>query len=458
MSVKRTRALIGAVLAVENEDGTPTLDGEAVVATTGDMVEVEPLSTEGTEGEATAEVVEGEAEVEEVADEVETMQENVEALEALASDLKAAIKDGGLTPQAAVMFNHAYQAIAGRHLGLKGRTLAAESFGSASQRLRATEAAHESVIDSIKSFIKGIIEFVKKIVAKVVAWFKSVITAKGRLIARLKNLETAVATVGSELKDKSKKIPFPSTLTLGGKAPTADSLTSAMENLVIEAGGFPVDEAFGERVEKIVDEIKSADLAGKIMLTEVTQQEFVKKLIQGKFIMNSNPFDKKALSQSQVGAASKELPGSKVFLVTSANPSVTGVGMTFACIDLKIVDSAEKLKMSEKLETAAWSSGELTGLLNVAMSIASNKKWTADKTVQSVSKGIDSVLTDLIKSADGASDDAEKKVATNARTWATSMQGVMSRLSRGYMQIESFAFQKAQLSANLISAHVKAYK
>lgn len=460
MSKARTQALIGSVLGLENEEGEGTLDGTPVSDEgTTEVVEVEPLSTEGTEAEAVAEVVEGEAEVEAVADEVETMQENVEALEALAADLQAAIKDGGMTPQAAVMFNRAHVAIAGRHLNIGKRVLAAESFGSASSRLRATETALESVMESIKAFIKGIIEFVKKIAAKVVAWFKSVFTAKGRLLARLKNLETAVANMGSELKDKSAKIAYPEGLTLDGKPANATQLTSAMEFLVNPIKNVKPVQAFNDMVDKVVDTIKSADSADKLMAAALTT--LLLKVASNFATSNSGTFDTDALNQSQVGIGSPEMPGSKCLLVTvpkaGGAASEISISTLLGAIDLKIVNSKPKLKMSDKLETPAWSSGELVKLLGVTKDIAESDSLKDNEHVQKVVKAVDDVLNDIIKVADKEAKDAPA-LAANARAVATGLQGVVSRVGRSAMGVESYAFQRAQAAANLIAAHVKAYK
>lgn len=455
MSKQHTRALIGTVLGLENEEGEAVLDGSAVTITTGEtVIEVEPLSTEGTEGEATVELVEAEGEVEEISTEVETMQENVEALEALAADLETAIADGGLTPQAAVMFQHAHAAIAGRHLDMSRRVLAAESFGSAASRLQMTKDAHEGVIESIKSFIKGIIAFVKKMVTKVVDWFKNLFSSKARLKKRVDALEKAVAAQGTELKDKNAKLTFPAGLTLDGKVPAPAALVNGFSEVADMSKNLSGAQ---EQVMKFVIEVLGVVKGKQILKGKQVVGDAIASLCVDK---SEGTFDESALGSNQIGIAmSKELPGSKVVVnvgptksaLTSLSPSTA-----LSLEGIKIFDIKKNLKIAEKLEIKPLASGDSLGILKHITS-ALNAKEMGGEEYKKLADKADDALKALEGIADDAKDD-QKEAATTVRSTASGLQGLISNVGAGLLKAEGYAFRTCQLGANLVAASVAAYK
>ena len=453
MSKQHTRALIGTVLGLENEEGEAVLDGTAVTITAGDtVIEVEPLSTEGTEGEATVELVEAEGEVEEISTEVETMQENVEALEALAADLATAIREGGLSPQAAVMFQHAHVAIAGRHLDMSRRVLAAESFGSAASRLQMTKDAHEGVIESIKSFIKGIIAFVKKMVTKVVDWFKNLFSSKARLKKRIDALEKAVAAQGSELKDKNAKLSLPSGLTLDGKAPAPAALIKGFEHLA------DVNKGIANHQKAIVACAALVATSAKDKGMLASKQAVADALKVYTASSSGTGFDETEVGSNQVGNAyGAELPGSKI--VVQMNPK-TGADFTpatlLSLLTIKLVPIRKNLKIADKLEIKPLNSGDNLGILKNIRTIL-NAKDGVDEDFKKVSEKCDDALSALTRAADDAGED-NKEGATIVRSLATGLQSVISNTGSSVLKIEGYAFRTCQLGANLVASSVAAYK
>lgn len=454
--MSRSARLIGTVLGLENEDGQGALDGDAAVTiTTGEtVVVVEPLSTEGTEGEATVEVTQAEAEVTEVADEVETMQENVEALENMAAQLRADIAAGGLTPQAVNYFNAAHAAIAGRHMNVGKRVLAAESFGSASSRLQMTQDAHESVMESIKNFIKGIIAFVKKQVTKVIDFFKNIFGSKARLKKRIDALEKAAANAGTELKDKDAKLSLNAGLTIGGKAPGTAELVKGFANIAA------LPKVLGDAQETAADLVNAivGDINGKKVLEG---KQVVLDVIAGIVDENnSGTFDETAIGTNQIGVAlTDELLGSKVVVnVGPKKSSVTqlSIGTALSMEGIKLVDSKKGLKVAEKLEIKPLTGGDCLAILK-SIRAGLDAKGMGSEKYKKLSDKADEGLAKLNDMASNAKEDQAEAAAT-LRGCASGLSGLISNVGRGLLQAEAYGFRTMQLGANLVAASVAAYK
>jgi len=474
MSKLHTRHLISTILGVENEEGEAVLDGDKVTVTAGDtVIEIETLTTEGTEGEAAVELVEGDAEVEEVATEVDTMAENVEALENLAADLRVAIEDGGLSPQAAVYFQHAHAAIAGRHFDMSKRTLAVESFGSASRRLQMTKDAHEGIIDTIKSFIKAIVDFVKKMVKKVVDWFKNLVDSKRRLKVRLEALEKAVANMGSELKDRNAKLALPEGLTMGGRAPQPSALISAMK--VVSVTG----NSLATKQRAMVTDINT--LFANVKRDAATAQASVSSAIAATITKFSKPAGGSGFDVSEISASTgatvlnSELPGSKIVIETAPSTAYFKAGDDSASpasalgnVGFRLVNIRKGLKMDAKLEIKPLNSGECLSMLSNMTSFLDAKALGGDayQTLANTADDSLQILQDIADDLDNADSSAAAPAAgatagakaREIRSLATGVQSIISNTGSQLLKIETYCFQRCQAGANLVASSIKAYK
>lgn len=168
-----------------------------------------------------AEVEEGNDEVVDIEKDIEEMEAVEAGLESIAAGLEVSMKEGGLVPQAAVGYDLAISAWAGR-VGLESAVPSLEEFDSQTGREAATQVSMEGVKDTLKRIWNAIKAAVSKAVEAAKNFFAKVFGGVEKVEKKLKAVKKAIATAkkdGHEVTDADKKIavPYAETLRFNGK-------------------------------------------------------------------------------------------------------------------------------------------------------------------------------------------------------------------------------------------------
>lgn len=147
-----------------------------------------------------------EAEVAENEQALDEAQDVAAGLEAIANDLEAFVKDGGLDAKGAVMMQRAVNAYTSRLGFAKAPVASVESFGGATSRITATTAS----LEGIKEIIRNVWEWIKKQINAVRTklkdyWLKNYAVAP-RLSKRAEAIRAKATAAASKTIKKGEKV------------------------------------------------------------------------------------------------------------------------------------------------------------------------------------------------------------------------------------------------------------
>ncbi len=217
----------GLVAALENEELEVPAETEVVEAA--DSAESAMLEM----GEAGAEVDAG-------TEAVEQTVSDADQLEVIADTMEASEEAGGMDETSAAIAQVAVEAIYAR-LGVTRRKPlpAMESFGSTSERLKATKVAVEGIREVAAKAWAAIVEFCKKIKDFFIKLWKFVTDATFRNVERAKKLAQKAGSLSGEAKEKEIEAgSFAKGLTVGGSF-DAGKIAAALKEMGDNVG---VDE------------------------------------------------------------------------------------------------------------------------------------------------------------------------------------------------------------------------
>ncbi len=245
----------GLVAAIEEEQVIEQAVAAAEPAPVEQLDNAESLETELLEVQDTVEEgVTQEAQVEEAAEVSEALGEYEEALESIAAQ-------GGLDRNGAMILQIGLEQLCAR-VGIVPTAISMpsmESFGGASQRVRATQLALESVKDTAKKVLEAIIAAIKRAGEWLKDFWKTLTDSNHRLKARAKKVMAAASSAKGEGEIENEGLA--NKLHIGGKVANFDR----------DFGEFTAfAEAMGGRVVGAI--VKNAETVCKNVADAVAQK------------------------------------------------------------------------------------------------------------------------------------------------------------------------------------------
>lgn len=447
MSTSRIRRTLGLALGIENEEIRPAdevvetpapaegdpeatpapAEGEGEVLT--EVVEVEPLSNEGTEGEAVLETVEEAQKIDELSDTIETLEEDHIALESLILDLRKATKDGGLSPQSAVFYKHALRGYAGRFVDTDRRVPSLESFGGASGRLRQSQVSLEEAEKTAGGFVDGLV----KMIVKAWEWLKNfAINLWQKVFPTIqqkaeKVLESAKATKGTAPADAEVK--YPTSLTVEGASVSGFEFANAVKHLAdkVDVVFLPM-AAMSETITALSNAIGHAITKGgkaegisEALSMAVQQHE--------KLTANMTPSkDNRAPEGAMFKIAVDKLLGSKEIIasVPTGGGNFDSPEKALGVMDFKLIDAVKKpetdlrpIKPLTPAEAKAAMESNIDIIKAVNASKGGDKIKATKGLVDTFTKQCDALVKQVNKTDAATSDDkaATRKLINGCSTY-----------------------------------------
>lgn len=334
----------------------------AVVATEDDVALTDPDTLESD----LVDVNQAEADVQTNSDAVSELEDVQQGLEALALSLESAHAEGGLTPQAASMFQLAFESYSNR-LGEEAQVPSLESFGGQTSRVNATMESMQKVRDVLGRVWEAIKAICIKVKDAIIAFWAQLSSAAERLKTRAAKIaEAGKKTSGAPKSEELELGSLASKLAVGKDVKV--SADTAGELLKIVEGAAKFDEEAGKQLSGDINALNAAANSGERVQSAgdlVAPAVFGKKLADG--------------------VSTEVLPGNVSFALvvnTGVDKAPSAVNKLFAG-GWTVVKNVEKVEVSNDIKIKTLSGEEIVKLAEVCgqiadVAIANNKQVSDD--------------------------------------------------------------------------------